>query len=76
MFTPVKNYQCAINTGTAKPIPVKKINYGPKQTVNMCKSIAALAKVGQIHQTQDGAWLLKHYLPPSRIRSTSATLKV
>ncbi len=28
-FVPIKDYSCVINTGTAKPIAVKKIHYGP-----------------------------------------------
>jgi hypothetical protein len=31
--------------------------YGPKETVIMRKSIAALTKVGHIHQIHDGRWL-------------------
>ncbi len=64
VFTPVKKYQRVIDTGTAKPIAVKKINYGPKETVIMRKSIAALAKVGQICQIHDGAWLFIALLAP------------
>jgi hypothetical protein len=33
--------------------------YGPKETVVMHKSIAALAKVGHIRQINDGQWLFK-----------------
>jgi hypothetical protein len=36
------------DTGIAKPIAVKKIMYGLKETVIMQKSIATLAKVGHI----------------------------
>ncbi len=28
-FVPVRDYSCFIDTGTAKPIAVKKIHYGP-----------------------------------------------
>jgi hypothetical protein len=31
-FVPVKDYECVINTGTARPICVKKIQYGPRKT--------------------------------------------
>jgi hypothetical protein len=55
MFTPVRGYQCVIDTGNAKPIAVKKFMYGPRETVIMGKSIVALAKVGHnIRQIHDG----------------------
>ncbi len=53
-----------IGTGTAKPIAIEKINYGPKESVIMRKSIAALTKVGEICQIHDGAWLFKALLAP------------
>jgi hypothetical protein len=49
-FTPICNYQCVIDTGTAKPIAVKKILYNPQEIPIMQKSIAALKKVGHIRQ--------------------------
>jgi hypothetical protein len=49
-FTPVRNYQCIIDTGNTSPIAIKKINYGTRETPIMCKSIAALKKVGHIKQ--------------------------
>ncbi len=48
VFIPVKNYECVIDTGTARPIAVKKILYGKQESVIMRKCIAALAKVGHI----------------------------
>jgi hypothetical protein len=63
-FIPVRNYQCVIDTGSARPIAVKKTHYGPRETVIMRKSIAALEKVGQISQIHDGAWLFKALLAP------------
>ncbi len=58
----MRGYQCIIDTGNAKPIAVKKIMYDPKKMVIMHKSIAALAKVGHIHQKNDGQWLFKALL--------------
>jgi hypothetical protein len=58
----VLGYQCVIDTRNAKPTAVKKIMYSPRETVIICKSIAALAKVGHIHQIQDSQWLLKALL--------------
>jgi hypothetical protein len=53
-FTPIQFYECVIDTGTAAPISIKKINYGTWETPIMRKCIAALAKVGQIVQIHDG----------------------
>ncbi len=61
-FTPVQNYQCVIDTSTTAPIMIKKINYGTGETPIMCKSIAALEKVGEIQQIHDGAYLFKPLL--------------
>jgi hypothetical protein len=63
-FTPVCNYQCIIDAGTAKPIAVKKILYGPQEIWIMQKSIAALEKVGHIRKIHDGRWLFKALLAP------------
>jgi hypothetical protein len=63
-FAPVKDYQCVINTGTARPISVKKIHYGPCKTPIMRKCIVALEKVGHIHQVHDGEWQFKALLAP------------
>jgi hypothetical protein len=64
VFIPGKNYECVINTGTARPIAVKKILYGKLESVIMRKCIAALAKVGHIWQILNGSWLFKALLAP------------
>ncbi len=64
VFVPVKKYKCIIDTGDSPPIATKKILYGPKETPIMRKAIAALEKVGQIHQITDGRWLFKALLAP------------
>jgi hypothetical protein len=64
VFTPVRNYQCIIDTGNARPISVKGINYGPHESEYMRTCISALAKVGQISQIHDGGWLFKALLAP------------
>jgi hypothetical protein len=64
VFVPVKNYECVIGTGDSPPIAVKHIMYGPKETPIMRKAIAALAKVGHIHQITNGRWLFKALLAP------------
>jgi hypothetical protein len=61
-FTPIKSYECVIDTGTAAPISIKKINYGTRETPIMRKCIAVLAKVGQIVQVHGGRWLFKALL--------------
>ncbi len=63
-FVPVKDYSCMINTGSAKPIAIMKINYGPQETPIMEKCIASLAKLGHIHQIHNGEWLFKALLAP------------
>ena len=51
-----------IDTGNARPIVVKKIFYGERETVIMRQCISALAKVGHIRQIMDGRWLFKALL--------------
>jgi hypothetical protein len=63
-FVSVKDYQCVINTGTARPIAVKKIHYGLRETPIMRKCISALEKLGHIRQIHDGEWLFKTLLAP------------
>ena len=63
-FIPVKDYKCAIDTGSARPICVKNINYGPREIPIMRKHIAALEKLGHIRQIHGGGWLFKALLAP------------
>ncbi len=63
-FTPICNYECIINTGTAAPIAIKKILYGPREISIMQRSIVALAKVRQIGQIHDSQWSFKALLVP------------
>jgi hypothetical protein len=63
-FIPVKDYQCSVDTGSARPIRAKKINYGPCKSPIMCKCIALLKKLGHIHQIQVGERLFKERLAP------------
>jgi len=62
VFIPVKNYECMNDTGNARPIAIKKILYGKRETVIMQKCISALAKVGHIRQIMGGSWLFKALL--------------
>jgi hypothetical protein len=64
VWIPVKNNECVIDTGNAPPIAVKKIHYGPKEIQIMRKAIAALSKVGHIHQIHNGWWLFKAIRAP------------
>ncbi len=54
VFVPVKNYECVIDTGNAHPTAVKEIRYGPNKLPIMRKAVAALEKIGHIHQIHDG----------------------
>ena len=60
----MKNYRCIIDTGTAQPISVSEINYGPRETPIMVKCIAALSKLDQIEQIHHGPWMFKALLAP------------
>jgi hypothetical protein len=76
-FTPIWDYECVIDTGTAAPIAIKKINYGTRKTPIMRKCIAVLEKVAHIIQIHDGRWLFKALFANSHTRSifqTSTTL--
>ena len=61
---PVKDYECVIDTGSARPIHVGKINYGPRETIKMREYISALAKLNHIVQIHEGRWLFKALLAP------------
>jgi hypothetical protein len=62
VFVPVKNYECVIDTESARPIAVKNILYSKLEIKYMRKCIAALAKVGHIQQITDGSCLFKALL--------------
>jgi hypothetical protein len=64
VFVPIKNYECVIDTRSARPIAVKNILYDELEIKYMRKCIAALAKVGHIRQITDGSWLFKALLAP------------
>lgn len=64
LFVPVKDYECDIDTGTAAPIVVRGINYGPHETPILRRCIAKLEQMGHIYQTEKGAWLFKALLAP------------
>lgn len=64
LFVPVKDYECCINTGTAAPISIKGINYGPRELPIMRECVATLEKLGHIYQVRDGPWLFKALLAP------------
>ncbi len=61
-FTPIWDYKCVIDMGTAAPILIKKINYGTREMPIMRKCIAALEKVRQIVKIHDNCWLFKALL--------------
>ena len=72
---PVCNYTCSIDTGSAHPIAVKKINYGPHETPIMRKCIASLKKLGHIRQIHDGPWLFKALLAPKPHQEQISNIK-
>lgn len=64
LFIPVRDYECVIDTGSARPITVSNINYGPRETPIMNKYIATLLKLCHTEQTHRGQWLFKALLAP------------
>ena len=46
--TPVKDYQCEIDTGNARPIRCRNPTFGPLETPIMEKAIAKLVKLGHV----------------------------
>ena len=55
--TPVKDYECEIYTGNARPIRYRNPNFGPLETPLLEKAIAKLIELGHIGQIHDGEWL-------------------
>ncbi len=62
IFVTVNHYECVIDTGNARPISVKKILYGERETVIMHQAIAVLYMVGHIRQITNSSWLFKALL--------------
>ena len=62
LFVPIKDYECCIDTGAAKVIAVKKINYGPQETPIIQQCLVTLKKLGHIEQIDNGKWLFKALL--------------
>ena len=60
----MKDNEYIIDTGTAQPISVSKINYGPCESLIMEKCISALSKLDQIKQIHCGLWMFKALLAP------------
>ena len=61
---PVKDYQCEIDTGRARPIACKNPSFGPRELPIIKKAIAKLLELGYVLQIFDGAWLSKPLLAP------------
>ena len=52
--TPVKDYECEIDTGDAKPIACPNATFGPRELPIIEKAIAKLLALGHIEQIYDG----------------------
>ena len=61
---PVKDYQCEIDTGNARPVACKNPTFGPLELPIIKKAIEKLLELGHIRQIFDGAWLSKPLLAP------------
>ena len=56
---PVKNYECEINTGDAKPIACMNVTFGPRKLPIIEKAISKLLSLWHIEQIYDDEWLSK-----------------
>ena len=70
---PVRNYECEIDTGAARPIACRNAKFGPRETPIIEKAISKLLDLGHIEQIHDGAWLSKPLLAPKPHQETSQT---
>ena len=64
VVTPVKDYVCDIDTGSARPICCRNPTFGPLETPVMEHAMAKLLDLGHIRQIIDGQWLSKPLLAP------------
>ena len=55
--TPVKDYECEIDTGNARPIRCRNPTFGPLETPLVEKAIANLVELGHGEQIYHGEWL-------------------
>ena len=60
--TPVKDYECEIDTGNAAPVRCRNPTFGPHETPIIEKAIAKLVELGLADQIHDGEWLSKPLL--------------
>jgi hypothetical protein len=70
-FIPVKDYKFSINTGSARPICIKKINYSPREIPIIRRCISSLEKWGISGRYMVASRCSKPSLPPSLTKSTS-----
>lgn len=57
----VKDYECDIDTGDARPIQCRNLNFGPLEPI-LEQAIAKLIELGNVYQIHDGEWLSKPLL--------------
>jgi hypothetical protein len=60
----IRDYKCCIDTGTAKPIAIKNLRYGPHESKVITAACKKLESLGQIRRTYSGQWLSKGLLAP------------
>ena len=61
---PVKDYECEIDTGNARPIVCKNIKFSPLELLLIKAAITKILELGHIRQLFEGAWLYKPSLAP------------
>jgi len=70
--TPVKDYECEIDTGDAKPIACRNATFGPRELPIIEKAIAKLLDLDHIEQIYEGD--NSPSLPQNLIKRMSPTL--
>ena len=60
--TPVKDYECEIDTGDANPIMCKNPRFGPLETPIIEKAITKLVELTHVSPIHEGQWLSKPLL--------------
>ena len=59
--TVVKDYECEIDTGHARPTSCRNPTFGPLETLLIKKSITKLVELGHAKQIYHGVWLSSHF---------------
>ena len=64
----VIGYECNIDTGNAAPVSCGNVNYGPRESKETEKHIAALCQVAHMYEVEHSAWMSKAPSPQTSSR--------